>query len=522
MSETRPNYSVLSPIGFLTRSANLYSERTAIVYGSLRRSWSELHRRCCRLAAALIELQVRRGDVVSILSPNTPAMIEAHFAVPMIAAILNAVNTRLDPASMAYILSHSESRIFLVDQDYLEVASEALRLLPASDRPFVIWISDDQSPGRCPQGEVEYEQLFVAASAVPVLPLISDEQDPIALNYTSGTTGRPKGVLYHHRGAYLNAIDNILTWSIPKAAVFLWTLPMFHCNGWCFPWSITAVGGTHVCLRSVSAQSILAELKSHPITHLCGAPVVMGMIVEAQMERLERPVAFATAGSPPCPDPEGNERLGFEVTQFYGLTETYGPIVSCEPGSTWGDLSPDERAGFMARQGVRRLLQQDVIVADPQTLELVAKDRKQLGEILLRGNALMTGYSKDDAATTEAFRGGWFHTGDLAVWDADEVIEIKDRSKDTIISGGENISSIEIERARYQHPSVLEVAVVGQRHEKWGETPCAFVRVKRGDAISEDELLSFCRSKLARYKVPRRVVFGELPKTSTGKIKNLN
>jgi fatty-acyl-CoA synthase len=519
--KTPANYVPLSPLSFLGRAATVHPERLAVVHGAHRKTWRETAERCHQFASALAQRGVGRGDVVAVMAPNIPALFEAHYAVPMVGAVLSALNVRLDADTIAYILTHSEARVLLTDREFSTTVAAALALLPSdARRPIVIDIDDPAAPPGASVGEMEYEAFL--ASGDPAFPgtLPPDEWDAIALNYTSGTTGRPKGVVYHHRGAYLNALGNVITWSMPRHPVYLWTLPMFHCNGWCFPWTITALAGTHVCLRRVEAGAILAALDLDGVTHLCGAPVVMGMLLNAPgIVPRPSPVHMMTAGAaPPATVIEGMERLGFVVTHVYGLTESYGPVSVCEWDAAWDALPPAERAALKARQGVAYAVQESLIVGDPVTLAPVPQDGATMGELLMRGNVVMKGYLKNDAATAEAFAGGWFHTGDLGVWHAGGYVEIKDRSKDIIISGGENISTIEVESVLYRHPAVLEAAVVARPDAKWGETPCAFVTLKPGATATEAEIIAFCRDHIAHYKAPRTVVFAALPKTSTGKM----
>ena len=514
------NHVPLSPVSFLARAAQVHPDRLAVVHGAHRKTWRETDERCRRLASALARHGVGRGDVVAVMAPNTPPAFEAHFAVPMLGAVLNAMNVRLDADTIAYILAHGEARVLLADREFSATAAAALALLPEASRPFVVDIDDPLAPPGALLGTVEYEAFVASGDPAFAASLPPDEWDAIALNYTSGTTGRPKGVVYHHRGAYLNALGNVLTWGMQRHPVYLWTLPMFHCNGWCFPWTVTALAGTHVCLRRVEAGAILAALDAEGVTHLCGAPVVMGMLLNAPgIAARAAPVRMMTAGAaPPAAVIEGMERLGFAVTHVYGLTESYGPVSVCEWDAAWDALPPAERATLKARQGVAYVVQESLVVADPVTLAPVPQDGAAMGELLMRGNVLMKGYLKNEAATAEAFAGGWFHTGDLGVWHAGGYVEIKDRSKDIIISGGENISTIEVESVLYRHPAVLEAAVVARPDPTWGEAPCAFVTLKPGAEASEAELVAFCRERMARFKAPRTVVFGPLPKTSTGKM----
>jgi fatty-acyl-CoA synthase len=517
LDKNAANFVPLSPIGFLLRSAAVYPNRTAVIHGEQRYTWREALERCRRLASALAKRGIGRGDTVAVMAPNVPALFEAHFGVPMAGAVLNALNIRLDADTIAFILKHGEAKALITDGEFAPVMSRALAQLDR--KPLVIDIADPLGPDGDRLGETDYETFLAEGDPGFAELTPADEWDAIALNYTSGTTGNPKGVVYHHRGAYLNALGNILSWGMPQHPVYLWTLPMFHCNGWCFPWTVTALAGTHVCLRRVEAGAIYDAIEQAGVTHLCGAPVVMNMLLNARKEPLPRPVDMMTAGAaPPAAVIGGMERLGFKITHVYGLTEVYGPAVVCAWHDEWDTLSDDERARLKARQGVTYPVLDGLTVADPETLAPVPSDGTTMGEILFRGNIVMKGYLKNPAATEEEFGGGWFRSGDLAVMHEDGYIEIKDRSKDIIISGGENISTIEVEDVLYRHPAVLEAAVVARPDPQWGETPCAFVSLKDGARAEAAEIIAFCREHMARFKAPRHVIFGPLPKTSTGKI----
>ena len=514
------NTAALSPLSYLQRTAQVYPHKVAQIHQETKYTWAETYERCSRLASGLKDMGIEIGDTVSFLCPNTPPLFEAHFGVPMTGAVLNAINTRLDAEAIAFILKHAESKILFVDREFGELAEQALALL--TDKPEIVAIDDQYYREGKLISEQTYEALLERSNPEFPITLPDDEFNAITLNYTSGTTGNPKGVVYHHRGAYLNAANNIISWDMGKHPVYLWILPMFHCNGWCFPWTIAASGGTSVALRHVRAEPIYDTIKNDNVTHFCGAPIVLNMMNNAPDEMkagIEHSVNVMVAGAaPPASVIENMESMGFNLTHVYGLTETYGPCVLCEWDSDWNSKSPSERAALKARQGVKSVMQEDLMVADPITMQPVEKDGNTIGEIFIRGNIVMKGYLKNYNATKEAFEGGWFHTGDLAAWHPDGYIEIKDRSKDIIISGGENISSIEIEDVLYRHPDVEEAAVVARPDEKWGETPCAFVKLKPNSNATVDDVIEFCRANMASFKVPKHIIFGELPKTSTGKI----
>ena len=520
LDKNAANFSQMTPLSFIERAAAVYPGRPAVVYGEVRRNWAQTYDRVRRLASALAKRGIGKGDTVAVIAANIPEMFECHFAVPMVGAVLNAINTRLDAEAIAFILNHGEARLLIVDPEFSEVVERAVHI---AGRPIeVIDILDPSFDGGHRVGATTYDELLAEGNADFKWERPADEWDAISLNYTSGTTGDPKGVVYHHRGAYLNAIGNILTWNMANHPVYLWTLPMFHCNGWCFPWTIAAAAGVSVCLRAVRVEPIYELIKSEKVTHFCGAPIVLNLIAHAPDELkagIDHKVSVMTAGAaPPASVIQAMEELGFDVTHTYGLTETYGPAVVCAWHDEWNELEISEKARLKARQGVRYSVLDGLMVADPETLEPVPRDGETMGEIFFSGNNVMRGYLKNPSSSAKAFAGGWFHSGDLAVCHPDGYIEIKDRSKDIIISGGENISSIEVEGVLYRHPAVMEAAIVARPDEKWGETPCAFVGLKPGATVSEQELIAFCRANMAHFKAPKTVVFGPLPKTSTGKI----
>ncbi len=515
------NYAPLTPLSFLERAAYVYPDRAAVIHGATRYTWRETYARCRRLAAALAGRGIGRGDTVAAMLPNVPAVYEAHFGVPMCGAVLNALNTRLDADAIAFMLDHGEAKLLLTDREFSPTIEAALAKLGRGIAVIDVGDPEYAGPGKR-LGEHDYEQLLAEGDPDWDWPWPADEWQAIALNYTSGTTGNPKGVVYHHRGAFLNAVGNILVWGMPHHSVYLWTLPMFHCNGWCFPWTMAANAGASVCLRKVDPALVFGLIKAHKVTHYCGAPIVHQTLINAADE-LKRGIdwkvsCFVAGAAPPAAVIEGMEEMGFSITHVYGLTEVYGPATVCAKHPEWEALPLGERARLNGRQGVRNHVEEGVAVLDPRTMRPVPADGEAMGEIMFRGNITMKGYLKNPAATREAFAGGWFHSGDLAVVHPDGYIKIKDRSKDIIISGGENISSIEVEDALYRHPAVMAAAVVAMPDPKWGETPCAFVELKPRAEVTEKELIEFCRAHLARFKAPRAVVFGELPKTSTGKV----
>jgi len=517
------NFTALSPLSFIERAALVYPDRLAIVHGALRQTWAQTYARCRQLASALNQRGLGVGDTVAVMLPNTPPMVEAHFGVPMCGAVLNALNTRLDAEAIAFMLDHGEAQAVLVDGEFSTVMARALTLRKSTHPLLVIDVDDVVYTGPGERiGAMEYEELLASGDSDFNWALPTDEWNAISLNYTSGTTGNPKGVVYHHRGAAMNAVSAILEWDMPKHAVYLWTLPMFHCNGWCFPWAVAARGGVNVCLRKVDPKAVFDAFREHHVTHYCGAPIVHAALVNAP-EALRQGIphgiqAMVAGAAPPAAMIEGMEKLGINLTHVYGLTEVYGPASVCVKHDDWDALDIGERARLNARQGVSYHLQRSVAVMDASTMQPVPHDGETMGEIMFRGNITMKGYLKNPKATQEAFAGGWFHTGDLAVQYPDGYVKIKDRSKDIIISGGENISSIEVEDVLYRHPAVLAAAVVAKPDDKWGETPCAFIELKADAQVTAEDIVAHCKKHLAGFKVPKAVVFGELPKTSTGKI----
>jgi fatty-acyl-CoA synthase len=520
LAKNAANYAPLTPLSFLERAASVYPGRISVVHGAQRYTWGETYARCRRLASALAKRGIGVGDTVAAMLPNTPPMYEAHFGVPMAGAVLNTLNTRLDAEAIAFMLEHGEAKLLITDREFSPTIEAALKLLKR--KITVVDAEDPQFTGGKRLGDLTYEQLLKEGDPQFAWRWPRDEWEAISLNYTSGTTGNPKGVVYHHRGAYLNGVGNILVWGMPHHAVYLWTLPMFHCNGWCFPWTIAANSGTNICLRRVEAAKIFELIKAHKVSHYCGAPIVHQTLINAP-EEMKRGIdhkvsALVAAAAPPASMIEGMEEMGFDLTHVYGLTEVYGPATVCAKHPEWKELPLADQVRLNGRQGVRYHVEEGLGVMDPQTMQPVPADGETMGEIMFRGNITMKGYLKNPKATDEAFRGGWFHSGDLAVMQPDGYVKIRDRSKDIIISGGENISSLEVEDVLYRHPAVLGAAVVAMPDAKWGETPCAFVELKPGAKVTDAELIEFCRGQLARFKAPRAIVFGELPKTSTGKI----
>jgi len=521
LGQVGANYVPLTPLSFLQRSSTVYPDKTAVIHGDQRYSYHEFADRCRRLAGALAAHGIGRGDTVSVMAPNIPAMLEAHYGVPMTGAVLNALNYRLDAATISFILDHAQTKVLITDREFSETISQVIKNV--KHPLLVIDIDDPLYEGGELLGECDYESFLMRGEPDFGGSPLEDEWQAISLNYTSGTTGNPKGVVYHHRGAYLNALGQILAFKLSESSIYLWTLPMFHCNGWTYTWGVTAAAGTHVCLRRVDPALIFPMIKQYGVTHMCGAPIVLNMLVHAPAEQrvdFGRTVDVATGGAaPPSKVIAGMEDLGFRVTHLYGLTETYGPATVCAWQHAWDELDLETRTSMMARQGVAYHTLEDIMIADPKTMEPVPSDGKTMGELMIRGNTAMKGYLKNPNATNEAFRGGWFHTGDLGVRHPNGYVEIKDRAKDVIISGGENVSSLEVEEMLYRHPSIMEAAVVARPDEYWGETACAFVTLKPdvGDVTAED-IIAWCRERLAKFKSPKHVVFGPLPKTPTGKI----
>ncbi len=523
LPRTPANFVALSPLRYLERAAYIYPHQNAIIHGSRQITWRETYLRCCQFAHQLQNLGISKNDTVSVLLPNVPAMLEAHFAVPMSGAVLNTLNTRLDAKTLAFMLDHAESKVLLVDPEFAALAQEALQMV--NHEIYVIDVSDaeyEHAANALSIGQIEYETWLAAGDPNFEWHLPQDEWDAISLNYTSGTTGNPKGVVYHHRGAYINAASNIIACGMTPRATYLWTLPLFHCNGWCFAWTMAANGGTNICLRKVDPELIFKLIAEHKVDYFCGAPIVLSMLIntpEQKKTQFDHRVEVMVAGAaPPAAIIEGMRNIGINVTHVYGLTETYGPSALCASQAGWSDLSIQEQAQLHSRQGVPYPLQDGMKVLDPETMQPVPKDGKTMGEIMFRGNIVMKGYLKNPEATAEAFAGGWFHTGDLAVCQPDGYAKITDRSKDVIISGGENISSLEVEEVLYQHPAVLTAAVVAKPDPRWQEVPCAFIELKEGKQVSPEEIIAYCSQHLARFKVPKDVVITEIPKTSTGKL----
>jgi fatty-acyl-CoA synthase len=522
LAKNPANYVPLTPISFLQRTAEIYGEREAIIYGTRRYSWRQCYERCLRMASSLTELGIGKGDTVAVLAFNTPEMFEAHFFVPMTGAVLNTINTRLDAETLAYILDFGEAKVLIVDRELLPLAQKALQ--QTKQKPLLILI-DDETALQKPDVELEvkhYEELIISGDPEFSCPPLEDEWQALSLNYTSGTTGKPKGVVYHHRGAYLMSMGTAAGWELPNHPRYLYCVPMFHCNGWCHVWTMTLLAATVVCMRAFSPKLLFDLLERHEVTHFAGAPVVLNMLANAppeEQKHFERSIKVMTAGAPPPPKVlENMTKFGFEVMHTYGLTETYGHILLSAPQAEWKTKSEDRRAELLSRQGVRFPMMEEVKVIDPQTQVPVPADGNTMGEIVMRGNTTMKGYLNNEKATAEAFSGGWFHSGDLAVVHEDGYIQIKDRAKDIIISGGENISSVEIENVLYQHPDINEAAVVAMQDETWGEVPCAFVELKTGKNTDAQQLIEFCTERLARFKKPKKIIFGPLPKTATGKI----
>ena len=520
LDRNQANYTPLTPLSLIARTAYVFPKLASVVHGSRLYTWAQTYARSRRLASALSNAGIGIGDTVAVMAANTPEMVEAHFGVPMTGGVLNTLNTRLDVEAIAFMLEHGEAKVLLTDTEFAPIVKGALAKI--GRRIAVVDIVDEMGPGGERLGTTDYEAFIAGGDPAFEWQHPVDEWQAISLNYTSGTTGNPKGVVYHHRGAYLNALSNIIDWGMPRHAVYLWTLPMFHCNGWCFPWTMAANAGTNVCLRRVEAKAILDAIREHKVSHYCGAPIVHAMLINAS-DDWKRGIAhkvscLVAAAAPPASVIEGMQRMGFDITHVYGLTETYGPAAVCAKHAEWDAMDIGARTERNGRQGVRYTCEEGMTVLDPQSMEEVPWDGETMGEIMFRGNITMKGYLKNPKATDEAFAGGWFHSGDLAVMQPDGYVKIKDRSKDVIISGGENISSLEVEDTLYRHPAVLAAAVVAQPDPRWGETPCAFVEVKPGMNVSEADLIEHCRGHLARFKAPKKIVFGELPKTSTGKI----
>ena len=521
LDRNRANFQALTPLSFIKRSATVYPHKLSTIYGERRTTWAQSYERCRRLASALLKHGFGKNSTVAVMLPNVPEMMEAHFGVPMSGAVLNTLNTRLDAEAIAFMLDHGEAKVLITDREFSRVIEKALKLTKTA-KPLVIDVDDPDYVGGTLLGQINYEDFLAQGDPNEALPELTEEWDAISLNYTSGTTGDPKGVVSHHRGAYLNALSNIVTWGMPPHAIYLWTLPMFHANGWCFPWTMAANAGVNVCIRRVDPKLIFAQMREHKVTHFCAAPIVHGMLINtdpADQAGIDHPISALIAGAaPPVAIIEGMERLGIAITHVYGLTETYGPASVCAKQAEWAGLTLEEKAEKNGRQGVNSMMQEAMDVLNPETMQPVPRDGETMGEIMFRGNIVMKGYLKNPKSSKESFEGGWFHSGDLAVVESDGYVKIKDRSKDIIISGGENISSLEVEDVLYRHKDVIAAAVVATPDDKWGEVPCAFIELREGANPTQEELKAHCRAQMAGFKIPKVFIFGPLPKTSTGKI----